>query len=168
MGSVDLARWGSQYRRSRCQECQVNTTTISCTRCGTRNRVPVATSGKPQCAGCHTKLPWLTDVVTADFDRVIGESSVPVLVDLWAPWCGPCHAIAPALTQLSVERAGSLRVAKVNVDQEPELSARLGVQGIPTMVLFDGGAEVARQVGAVPGDKIRDWIDAGLRSARPR
>lgn len=146
----------------------MNTTQISCTECGTRNRVPIATSGKPQCAKCQAGLPWLTDVNTADFDHVIRESSMPVLVDLWAPWCGPCRAVAPALAKLSVERAGSLRVVKVNVDQEPQLSARLGVQGIPTMVLFDGGTEVGRQVGAMPGDRIRDWVDTSLHSTGPR
>ncbi|MCP4226378.1 MAG: redoxin family protein, partial [Actinomycetia bacterium] len=89
-------------------------------------------------------------------------SARPVLVDLWAPGCGPCRMVAPALATLSEERAGLLRVVKVNVDEVPEVSARLGVQGIPTMVLFDDGAEVGRQVGALPIDRIRAWVDSTL------
>ncbi len=89
-------------------------------------------------------------------------AAVPTLVDLWAPWCGPCRTIAPILEKLSVERAGRLRIVKVNVDKAPEVSARLGVQGIPTMILFDGGKEVARQVGAMPGPQIGRWLDGSL------
>jgi thioredoxin 2 len=136
--------------------------TTECPSCGTRNRVPVATSGHPRCAKCHADLPWLTDVVTADYDKAIADSSVPVLVDLWAPWCGPCRAVAPALEQLAAERAGSLRIVKVNVDEEPSVSAQLGVQGIPTMVLYHDGAEIARQVGALPADRIKTWLDDAL------
>ena len=87
---------------------------------------------------------------------------MPVLVDLWAQWCGPCRAVAPALEQLAAERAGSLRVAKVNVDEAPEVSARLGVQGIPTMVLYRDGTEVGRQVGAMPAHAIAAWVDDTL------
>ncbi len=96
------------------------------------------------------------------FDAVIAKSPLPTLVDLWAPWCGPCRTIAPILERLAVERAGRLRIVKVNVDLAPEVSARLRVQGIPTMVLFDGGKEIARQVGAMPGAKIGQWLDTAL------
>jgi thioredoxin 2 len=88
-----------------------------------------------------------------------------VLVDLWAPWCGPCHMISPALEQLAVDRAGSLRIAKVNVDEQPEVSSRLGVMGIPTLVLFDKGAEVSRQVGALPAHQIERWVDSSVGAA---
>lgn len=138
---------------------------IVCPSCGRRNRVPVATRGKPRCANCRTDLPWLTEATTADFDLIIDRSTVPILVDLWAPWCGPCRVIAPALTQLSNERPGALRIVKVNVDQAPDISAGLGVQGIPTMVLFNHGSEIARQVGAIPLDRIRSWIDSALEQA---
>ncbi len=136
---------------------------ITCTSCGTRNRVANDSAGRPRCSKCHTDLPWLADVGGAEFQRVIDAATVPVLVDLWAPWCGPCRAVAPALEELSRQRAGTLRVVKVNVDEAPEVSARLGVQGIPTMVLFDRGTEVARQVGALPGHAIGSWLDASLR-----
>ena len=138
---------------------------ISCPACGARNRVPVATGGKPRCAKCHADLPWLADVTGPDFDDVVAASSLPVLVDLWAPWCGPCRAVAPVLRQLAADRAGALRIVKVNVDDAPEVSARLGVQGIPTMVLYRDGSEIGRQVGALPGEQIARWVDHALAGA---
>ena len=140
---------------------------IRCPACDASNRVPVVSSGRPRCGKCHVDLPWLVDVSSGEFDAVVEQSAVPVLVDLWAPWCGPCRMVAPALERLAVERAGVLRVGKVNVDDEPALSARLGVQGIPTMVLYSGGEELARQVGALPAERIGGWIDSALTS-RPR
>jgi thioredoxin 2 len=139
-------------------------TVTRCPKCDASNRVPVVATGRPRCGKCHEDLPWLVDVSTREFDAVVDQSTVPVLVDLWAPWCGPCRMIAPALQQLAVDRAGGLRIAKVNVDDEPALSARLGVQGIPTMVLYSGGAEVARQVGALPADRLGRWVDDALAS----
>lgn len=138
-------------------------TKITCPTCETRNRVPIVASGKPRCGTCHTDLPWLADATSAEFDQVIASSALPILVDLWAPWCGPCRAVAPALQDLAEKRAGSLRVVKVNVDLEPGVSAKLGVQGIPTMVLYSGGVEVTRQVGAMPAHSIDAWVDASLK-----
>ena len=132
---------------------------VRCGKCNTRNRLPVVTGGKPRCGKCQELLPWLVDVDAGEFDQAIAESSIPVVVDLWAPWCGPCKTIAPALEQLARERAGSLRVLKLNVDEAPEISDRLGVRGIPTMVLYDKGIEVARQVGAIPANAISRWVD---------
>lgn len=140
-------------------------TEIVCPSCEARNRVPVATGGKPRCAKCHTDLPWLAEATETDLNSAITTSSLPMLVDLWAPWCGPCRAVAPALQQLAADRAGSLRVVKVNVDEWPAVSSRLGVQGIPTMVLFHRGVEVGRQVGALPGPQIERWVDTSLASA---
>jgi thioredoxin 2 len=137
---------------------------MACPNCEARNRLPVVTSGRPRCGKCSTDLPWLVDVEARQFSAVVDQSTVPVLVDLWAPWCGPCRAVAPALEQLAADRAGSLRVVKVNVDEEPSVSAELGVQGIPTMVLYRGGEEVSRQVGALPADRIRNWVDTALGS----
>lgn len=137
------------------------TTQIRCSQCGARNRVPIASTGRPRCGRCQTDLAWVAEVGSA-LDEAVAGSPVPVLVDLWAPWCGPCRAVAPALEQLAAERAGSLRVAKVNVDEAPEVSARLGVQGIPTMVLYRDGTEIGRQVGALPGHAIAAWVDDTL------
>lgn len=141
------------------------TTEIVCPNCQARNRVPIAATGKPRCGKCHTNLPWLAEAATANFSRATASSSLPILVDLWAPWCGPCRAVAPALEHLARERAGSLRVVKVNVDAEPTISANLKVQGILTMVLYDHGVEVARQVGAMPAHSISTWVDASLSPA---
>lgn len=140
----------------------VASTVAACPSCGTRNRVANDAGGRPRCSRCHTDLPWLVDLGPTEFDRVVSISSMPVLVDLWAPWCGPCRMVAPALEQLSADMAGELRVVKVNVDEAPEVSARLGVQGIPTMLLYDDGREVARQVGAQPGHAIRRWVEDSL------
>lgn len=136
--------------------------TVTCPSCSTKNRVPVVTGGRPRCAQCKAQLPWLVDATGDELAPALEQSAVPVLVDLWAPWCGPCKAVAPALAQLAADLAGTLRVVKVNVDEAPEVSARLGVQGIPTMVLYDDGREIARQVGALPGPAIREWVDGAL------
>ncbi len=138
------------------------TTTITCQTCQARNRIPIAAAGKPRCAKCHTDLPWVANADGAELDRAVASSQIPILLDLWAPWCGPCRAVAPALEQLAGARAGSLRIIKVNVDDHPGVSAKLGVQGIPTMVLFRDGQEVSRQVGALPADRIGRWVDGAL------
>jgi thioredoxin 2 len=110
----------------------------------------------------------LADVGSDEFDQVVATSAMPTVVDLWAPWCGPCRTVAPALEQLAADLAGSVRVVKVNVDEAPAVSARLGVQGIPTMVLYEGGTEIARQVGAMPAHAIRRWVDSHATPAKAR
>jgi len=136
---------------------------IACPACNKKNRVPVAATGSPACAVCRAPLPWLVDSTTAAFDEAT-SANVPVLVDLWAPWCGPCRMVAPVLEALAGERAGKIKVVKVNVDDEPQVSARFGVQGIPTMLLFDHGELVGRQTGALPAAALSRWIDDTVSS----
>jgi thioredoxin 2 len=138
---------------------------ITCPSCGARNRVPKAHPGRPECGRCHSPLPWIVDAGESDFDSVAGAASLPVLVDLWAPWCGPCRAVSPIVERLAHAHAGSLKVVKVNVDQAPAISQRYGVMGIPTLLLLRGGKEVARQVGAPPEAALRQWLEGGLTAA---
>ncbi len=135
-------------------------TIVACPSCGKKNRVPEAANGVPRCANCRAPLPWLTDAVDADFDRVAGESPLPVLVDLWAPWCGPCKMVAPGVAQAAHKLAGRLKVVKVNVDQAPAVSARYDARSIPTLLILDRGKVKARQVGAVPADALLRWVEA--------
>ena len=94
---------------------------VSCASCGTRNRVPATASGIPNCGSCHRPLRWLVEAGEADFAAVVLTSTL-VLVDLWAPWCGPCRTIGPLIEQVAADLAGRLKVVKVNVDEAPGLS----------------------------------------------
>ena len=122
---------------------------ISCSACGAKNRVGPVASGHPRCAKCRTPLPWLVDADTASFAEET-RASVPVVVDFWAAWCGPCRMIAPTLQALATRQAGRLKVVKVDVDANPQLAARYGAQSIPLLVALRDGREVDRIVGALP------------------
>lgn len=133
---------------------------VPCPSCGAKNRVPAVAEGLPRCAKCQAALPWIAEAGDADYDKVADSSRVPVLVDLWAPWCGPCRQLSPLLEQFAVEKAGELKLVKVNVDQSPATQARYGVQAIPTLLLFKGGTKVAEQRGALPLAALRNWVDS--------
>jgi thioredoxin 2 len=135
---------------------------IVCPNCGRRNRVPDAAPGKPSCAICHSPLPWSVTANDDTFDRVAVNADLPVLVDLWAPWCGPCKAVSPLVERAATTFAGRLKVVKVNVDESPRVASRFGARGIPTLLLLDHGRELARQVGAVPGAQLERWIESTL------
>ena len=135
-----------------------------CPSCGKQNRVLPAATGKPTCGACGAPLPWIVDATDASFvDRL--ATAVPVLVDLWAPWCGPCRMVAPILEDLARQRAGQLKVVKVNVDDSPGVAARYQVQSIPTLLLFNDGKLTARQTGALPAHALTEWLDAHAPAA---
>ncbi|MEA2317724.1 MAG: thioredoxin 2 [Solirubrobacteraceae bacterium] len=134
---------------------------LTCANCGKKNRLPAVAEGAPRCANCHQPLPWIVDVDASEFDGAI-RASVPVLVDFWAPWCGPCRMVSPAVEAQGRERAGRLKVVKLNVDDAPDVGSRYGAQSIPLLVLFRDGEEVERQVGALPPAQLRQWLDRHL------
>ncbi|MFP5372342.1 MAG: thioredoxin [Actinomycetes bacterium] len=138
------------------------TPTVACPSCGTRNRVPPAATGTPRCGRCKAMLPWVADADDTTFAGVAERSPLPVVVDLWAPWCGPCRTVSPVLEQLAGEFAGRCKLVKVNVDDAPATSARFGVRGIPTLVALRDGREVARHVGAAPADRLRRWMQSSV------
>jgi thioredoxin 2 len=140
----------------------METDILTCQHCGKRNRVPAAAAGKPRCANCHQWLPWIAAAGDADFADIAEKSSVPVLVDLWATWCGPCRMVSPALEQLATERAGQLKLVKVDVDKAPAISQRFAVQAVPTLLLLDHGQVLGRQAGAAPVAALRNWLDQAL------
>ena len=139
-----------------------STRVVACARCGRQNRVPAAASGTPRCGNCQAPLPWVVDAGDDDFAEVAEKSTIPVLVDLWAPWCGPCRMVSPALEELAKERAGRLKLVKVNADLAPSLSRRFEVQSIPTLLVLTSGQVVARQVGAAPLAKLCQWLETAL------
>ena len=135
---------------------------IRCVQCGQANRVPAAAAGTPRCGTCHQLLPWITDADHATFGDVADAAKIPVIVDLWAPWCGPCRAVSPALEQLARDLAGWVKLVKVNVDSSPRISRRFGAQAIPTLLVLRGGQVAARQTGAAPLAVLRSWVENAL------
>jgi len=139
--------------------------TLSCPFCATLNRVDLArVDARPKCGQCGRPLLLDRPLAVTDqtFDRLIGDAEVPVFVDFYADWCGPCKVIAPILDDIARERMGELLVLKLDTDRNPGTMTRFGVRGIPTLILFAHGAEVARLTGAVP----RAQIDALLAAER--
>ncbi|MEV0074192.1 MULTISPECIES: thioredoxin [unclassified Amycolatopsis] len=139
-----------------------STGTVVCEHCGHKNRVPTAAAGKPTCGHCHEPLPWIVDTSETDFAEVAEQATMPVLVDLWAAWCGPCRQVSPALAQLARERAGKVKLVKVDVDRAPRLSQRFDVKAVPTLMVLRGGEVVARQAGAAPVNVLREWLDQAI------
>ncbi len=131
---------------------------IECPSCGTKNRVPAdRVKETAHCGRCKADIvvDHPVHVLSAeDFDETVRASPVPVLVDFWAPWCGPCRMVAPELDKLAKKRAGEVLVLKVNTDDVGALAGRFGIQGIPTFIRFDGGSETSRASGAMKMDRL--------------
>lgn len=130
---------------------------IRCPHCHQANRVRPVAEGIPRCASCHQQLPWIVSTNQAAYDAEIA-ASVPVLVDFWAPWCGPCRMVSPVLERLASRYAGRIKLVKVNIDENSALATRYGAMSIPLLVLIEHGHEVARQVGAAPEAELVRWI----------
>ena len=126
---------------------------LRCASCGKLNKIRASEKGVPHCGSCGKPLPWLVDATDATFD-VEAKAAAAVVVDLWAPWCGPCRFVSPILEELSREYAGRLKVVKVNVDDNPATAQRFEAYSIPTMVVIKNGRVVDRIVGAVPKSSL--------------
>lgn len=137
--------------------------TLRCSFCLKLNRLDMdRAADRPKCGECGR--PFLLDrpvkIGGDDLDRVVRESDVPALIDFYADWCGPCKIMAPVLDELAADRVGEILVGKLDTDLNPQVSASFEIRGIPTLILFRGGAEVARQTGAVPRSALDDMLDS--------
>lgn len=140
---------------------------IACPSCSTLNRVPAGRLGeRPVCGRCRSPLftGRPVELSQGSFPAHVEKASLLVLVDFWAPWCGPCRMMAPVLEQAATALEPQVRVAKVNTEAEPGLASRYRIQAVPTLILFRGGSEVARQSGALPLPALLDWIRRNLGS----
>jgi thioredoxin 2 len=138
---------------------------VQCEHCGAKNRVPAAASGVPRCGKCHNPLPWITDADDDTFAEVVEQADIPVIVDMWAAWCGPCRMVTPALEKVAKEMAGRVKLVKVDVDKSPKTAQRFTVQAVPTLILMRGGQVIARQAGAAPAAALRKWAEDALAKA---
>ena len=136
----------------------------ACTNCGQRNRIPAKhLSDTGRCGACKSSLPAVAEPLAVDdaqFDEIIRGATVPVLVDFWADWCGPCHKAAPEVARTAADMAGKALVIKVDTERYPQLAARYNVRGIPNFVVLVAGRQVMQQPGLASHDQMEQWLKA--------
>lgn len=138
---------------------------IVCPSCGATNRIPVARmADAPVCGKCHQPLfsEHPVTLTAANFQQHINRNDIPVVVDFWAPWCGPCKMMAPAFEQASARLLPRARLAKMNTEEEQTIAGQMNIRSIPTMVIFKNGREVARQSGAMSAQDIENWVSNSI------
>jgi thioredoxin 2 len=157
----------AQNRRMALYEPDARGLIVACPSCDQKNRLAYdRLSERVRCARCKTEIPAPASPIdihsSADFDQLVASASVPVIVDYWAPWCGPCRMVAPELQKVAARQASKALVVKVNTDELSDLGQRFGIRSIPTMAVFSGGKEVARTSGARPAADIEAFLEQSV------